>query len=64
MTRTLVGLVITSKTADRFLFGLQSNDARAYAIAMITLMTAAFIAALLPARRAASVDPVTALRQE
>jgi putative ABC transport system permease protein len=53
-----------SKTADRFLFGLDPTDARAYAIAMITLLAAAFVAALLPARRAASIDPTQALRQE
>src|SRR5262249_52031987 len=53
-----------SKTADRFLFGLDPTDARAYAIAMIALLSAAFVAALLPARRAASIDPTDALRQE
>ncbi len=53
-----------SRTADRFLFGLDPKDARAYAIAMITLLGAAFVAALLPARRAASIDPTQALRQE
>jgi ABC-type antimicrobial peptide transport system permease subunit len=53
-----------SNTADRFLFGLEPNDARAYVIAMTTLVTAGFVAALLPARRAASIDPAQALRQE
>ena len=53
-----------SRTAERFLFGLAPHDARAYAIAMITLLAAAFAAALLPARRAASIDPRQALRQE
>ena len=31
---------------------------------MITLLAAAFVATLLPARRAASIDPTEALRQE
>lgn len=53
-----------SSTADRFLYGLDPGDPRAYAVAMLTLLLAAFVATLLPARRAASVDPTTALRQE
>jgi ABC-type lipoprotein release transport system permease subunit len=53
-----------SKTADRILFGLDPTDARAYAVAMITLLGAAFVATLLPARRAASIDPTKALRND
>jgi putative ABC transport system permease protein len=53
-----------SNLAGRFLFGLDHRDPRAYAVAMITLLAAAFVATLLPARRAASVDPTEALRQE
>jgi len=50
--------------AGRFLFGLDPKDARAYAVAMITLTAAALVATVLPARRAASVDPSEALRNE
>ncbi len=53
-----------SNAAGRFLFGLDPRDARAYAVAMITLLAAAFVATLLPARRAASIDPTEALRSE
>src|SRR5262245_8662236 len=53
-----------STAAGGFLFGLDPRDARAYAVAMITLVAAAFVATLLPARRAASVDPTEALRSE
>jgi len=53
-----------SRTAERFLFRLAPNDVRAYVIAIVTLLAAAFVAALLPARRAASIDPTQALRQE
>ena len=63
----IVGGVVAwslSNAAGRFLFGLDPRDPRAYAAAIITLLAAAFIAAFLPARRAASVDPTEALRSE
>jgi putative ABC transport system permease protein len=53
-----------SNAAGRFLFGLDPRDARAYAVAAITLVAAAFVATLLPARRAASIEPSEALRSE
>jgi putative ABC transport system permease protein len=53
-----------SNAAGRFLFGLDPNDGRAYAVAMITLVVAAVVATLLPARRAACIDPTNALQQE
>jgi putative ABC transport system permease protein len=50
--------------AGRFLFGLDSRDARAYLVAIVTLLASALAATALPARRAASVDPTEALRSE
>jgi predicted permease len=47
-----------------FLFGLQPNDARAFTIAAVTLLATALVASAIPARRAAKVDPVVALRAE
>jgi putative ABC transport system permease protein len=63
----IVGGVVAwslSNAAGRFLFGIEPRDPRAYVVAMITLVAAAFVATLLPARRAASVDPTEALRSE
>jgi macrolide transport system ATP-binding/permease protein len=46
------------------LYEITSADARVLAGAIITLVAAACIAAMVPARRAASIDPVHALRME
>jgi putative ABC transport system permease protein len=50
-------------TASSFLFGLEPTDPRAFAVALLTLSGAALIASVIPARRAAGVDPIVALRE-
>jgi predicted lysophospholipase L1 biosynthesis ABC-type transport system permease subunit len=66
-----VGLIIggagawyLGATARAFLFRLEPTDPRAFAAAVAALLLAAAIATIVPARRAASVDPVVALRAE
>jgi ABC-type antimicrobial peptide transport system permease subunit len=59
-----VGAWYLSAAAKTFLFRLDSNDPRAFAAAVVTLSLAAFVASAIPARRAASVDPMVALRAE
>lgn len=59
-----VGAWHLSATAESFLFGLEPTDIRAFAAAILTLLLAALAASIIPARRAASVDPVDALRSE
>ena len=53
-----------SETARAFLFGIGPTDPRAFAAAAISLLAAASVATIVPAWRAASVDPVAALRAE
>lgn len=53
-----------SAAARAFLFGLEPTDVRAFAAAAVSLLAAALIASVVPVRRAASVDPVVALRSE
>jgi macrolide transport system ATP-binding/permease protein len=53
-----------SKLVQSFLFEMKANDPRALAAAVGTLLAAAMVAAYLPARRAARVDPMVALRNE
>jgi len=67
----VIGLVVggigawrLSRFAEKFLFKLDTSDPRAFAAALITLTLAALIASAIPARRAASVDPMEALRAE
>jgi macrolide transport system ATP-binding/permease protein len=47
-----------------FLFEMQPNDPRAIAFAVASLLIAAVLASYAPARRAARIDPVRALRHE
>ena len=47
-----------------FLFGVTPTDPAAIATACAVMMVAALFAAYLPARRAAAVDPMVALRCE
>jgi putative ABC transport system permease protein len=59
-----VGALYLAGTAESFLFGLKGTDPRAFAAALIALSLAAAIATVIPARRAAGIDPLVALRAE
>jgi len=62
-----VGLALTWVTtgaAKALLFGLEPNDATTLAIALAGLTAVALAASVLPARRAARVDPMTTLRDD
>jgi predicted permease len=47
-----------------FLYAVEPTDGRVFAAAAVTLALAGLVASAIPARRAASVDPLVALRQE
>jgi ABC-type antimicrobial peptide transport system permease subunit len=53
-----------SRVISRFLVGVAPLDPISYGIAACVLVAAAALAALLPARRAASTEPMVALRTE
>jgi ABC-type antimicrobial peptide transport system permease subunit len=58
------GAWVLASTAKTFLFRMDVNDPRAFAAALGALALAALVASVIPARRAASVDPMIALRNE
>jgi putative ABC transport system permease protein len=53
-----------TSSARTLLFGLEPSDPATMAAAVGGLAMVAFAASLCPARRAARVDPMTALRDE
>jgi ABC-type antimicrobial peptide transport system permease subunit len=53
-----------SRVLSRFLVGVPALDPVSYGVAACVLVAAAALAALIPARRAASTEPVVALRTE
>jgi predicted permease len=50
--------------ASGYIYGVDAHDAFTFTAVVIVLAAASFLAAWLPARRAASVDPILALRSE
>ena len=67
----LAGLVIggaaawsLTGAAKTFLFRMDVNDPRVFVTAIAALVLAALAACVIPARRAASVDPIVTLRSE
>jgi predicted permease len=59
-----VGALYVGAAAKAFLFGVEATDPRAFAAAVTLLSLSALAASLIPARRAAAVDPIVALRAE
>jgi putative ABC transport system permease protein len=60
----LIGVFISTRLLQSLLFGIGATDLRTMFIVTIILSAVAFLACLLPARRATRVDPVQALRSE
>jgi ABC-type lipoprotein release transport system permease subunit len=50
--------------AASYIYGVQAHDGLTFAAVALVLAAASFLAAWLPARRAATVDPILALRSE
>ncbi len=58
------GALAINGVMSSFVFGVRTTDAVSYVTAAVGLLAVTFAACLVPARRAARIDPVVALRQE
>ncbi len=56
--------IAATRLVKSYLFGLTASDPLTFAVMTVILATVAIVAGYLPARRAARVDPVIALRNE
>jgi ABC-type antimicrobial peptide transport system permease subunit len=54
---------VLARAASAVLFGVTPGDAFTYALAALALAACAVLASLLPARRAAALDPAAILRE-
>ncbi len=64
---TLAGIALAlaaGRLLQRFLFGVHATDPWTIALAPLALLACGILAAIIPARRAAAVNPIEALRAE
>ncbi len=60
----VIGAYLLSRYMSTMLFGVKPTDPAVYAVASLVLIAVALLASYLPARRAAKIDPLVALRDE
>jgi ABC-type antimicrobial peptide transport system permease subunit len=60
----IVASLASTRLLRSQLFGVQAADPLAYGVVVLLLAAVALLACYVPARRAAAVDPMIALRQE
>lgn len=60
----LPAALAASRLVESQLFGIKANDPMVFALATVGLCAVGLLAGLIPARRAAAIDPIRALRYE
>ena len=60
----IAGAVVLTRLMASLLFGVSATDPLTFSLAALLLLTAALIASFIPARRAATINPMSALRNE
>jgi predicted permease len=58
------GALAATRTLKTLLYGIAANDAFTFVVVAVAMLAVAFAASWLPARRAALIDPASALRNE
>ena len=56
--------ILCSRLLRSMLFGVVPGDPATFVAALVGIVVVAVVASVLPARRAASIDPMAALRYE
>jgi ABC-type antimicrobial peptide transport system permease subunit len=64
MVAGVLAAFMLSRTLEAILYGVRSRDLVSFAVAGLVLLGVTAIAALIPARRAIRIDPVTVLRAD
>ena len=60
----LAGSFAATRFLEAFLFDVHGTDLATYAAVAAVLLGVAFVATYIPSRRAARIDPITALRAD
>lgn len=58
------GAAVLARMAKALLYGVTPTDPMAFGFALVLLIAVVFASALIPARRAARLDPAATLRSE
>ena len=58
-----IGAALIGRALEGTVYGVEPTNPITFAVVAVTLLLAALVACVVPARRAASVDPMVALRQ-